>query len=201
VAEGEHVYDGSVYDPITRDRAEAVFAAGEPGEIGHALLRLALAGADGEYAERRALEHVHHPDVWVRRNAATALGHLARIHGGVALDRTLPALLALMADPEVFGYADDALRDVEHFLGVNRGAWMNDPRLCAVGYSDFDEVAEVQMTDGSVFQHAGVDPAAWRGMWTTRDPEKPDLLSRLGPYPRRKLRRPRITRRSEWKAE
>jgi hypothetical protein len=201
LAEGEHVYGGGVYDPIPRDRAEAVFAEGEPGEIGQALLQLALADADGEYAERRALEHVHHPDVWVRRNAATALGHLARIHGGLALDRTVPALLALMADPEVFGYADDALHDVEHFLGVNRGAWMNDPRLRALGYSDFDEVVEVQMTDGCVFQHAGVSPAAWLGMWTTRDPEKPDLLARLSPYPRRRLRRPRITRRSERAAE
>lgn len=201
MTERERVYDGSVYDPITRDQAEGAFADGDPREIGHVLLSLALTDADGAYAERRTLEHVHHPDVWVRRNAATSLGHLARIHGGLALDRAVPALLALMADPEVFGYADDALHDLEHFLGVNRGAWMNDPRLRAVGYSDFDEVVEVQMTDGSVFQHTGVSPAAWRDMWTTPDPGKPDLLSRLGGYPRRTLRRPRITRRSEMAAE
>ena|SRR5215218_11220407 len=109
-------------DPIERHEAEAVFNAGGR-EIGFVLLRLALHYHDWAYVERRCLDFARHPDIWVRRNAATALGQLARIHGRVHVDRVMPVLMTLWADPDVSGWADDALDDVEAFCHVERGQW------------------------------------------------------------------------------
>ena len=107
---------------IDRDEAEAMFAAGGR-DIGLALLRLALHWDDWAYVERRCLDFARHPDTWVRRNAATALGHLARIHGRLHVERVMPALMTLWADPDVSGWADDALDDVEMFCKVERRRW------------------------------------------------------------------------------
>jgi hypothetical protein len=109
-------------DAISRDEAEALFASGGR-EVGFVLLRLALHCDDWEYVERRCLDFARHPDAWVRRNAATAIGHLARIHGRLHVERVMPALMTLWADPQVNGWADDALDDLEVFLNVKRAGW------------------------------------------------------------------------------
>ena len=107
-------------DPIERVDAEAVFVSGSPEDIGRAILRVALHDPDWEYAERAALAHLAYPHVWVRRNAATSLGHIARIHRRLHTGRVIPALLQLAQDPEVCGYAGDALDDCEIFLAIRR---------------------------------------------------------------------------------
>ena len=112
------VYEG--LGPITIPDAEAALASGEARSIGRALLRLALHGPDWRLAEARALQHLAHPDVWVRRNAATALGHVARLSRALDIDSVVPALTALLSDPDVRGYAEDALDDIEVFMGVRR---------------------------------------------------------------------------------
>ncbi|HET7459990.1 MAG TPA: hypothetical protein VFJ82_02035 [Longimicrobium sp.] len=111
-------------DPITRVQAEKMFASGDSRQILRAVLRLSLHGPDFAYAERKALELCAHPDVWVRRNAATALGHVSRVHGSVDVDAVMHALVALLDDPEVFGEADDALDDVEHYMKTDRRRYM-----------------------------------------------------------------------------
>jgi hypothetical protein len=181
--------------PRSFKAAEAALHSGDPRRIGRALLTLALNGY--EVAERRALDHLQHPDVWVRRNAATSLGHVARVAGELDIDRVIPALLALMADPEVYGEADDALDDVEHYLGMNRGEWLGDPEIRAIAY-DHEAQVEVQLADGSVYQYSGVGPFDYRDLWTVppAPPEGTDFLAALAKYPRRKLRVPKLTRRS-----
>ena len=109
-------------DPIDRDAAEELFAAGGRG-VGIVLLRLALHCDDWAYVERRCRDFARHPDTWVRRNAATALGHLARIHGRLHVEKVMPVLMTLWADPHVGGWADDALSDLEVFLDVKRDRW------------------------------------------------------------------------------
>jgi hypothetical protein len=89
--------------PIERGRAEALLATGAPEDVSRALLRIALHDPDWEYVARAALAHLFHPDVWVRRNAATSLGHLVRLHGQLHTPVVVPVLLALMDDPEVAG--------------------------------------------------------------------------------------------------
>jgi hypothetical protein len=104
--------------PISPGRAERAIGSGDPREISLALLRLALHGPDWARAEQLAHAHVHHQDVWVRRNAATALGHIARVHGQLDTDAALRALHALREDPELTDWADAALDDFEMYLGV-----------------------------------------------------------------------------------
>jgi hypothetical protein len=104
--------------PISATAATRAIKSGDPREISLALLRLALHGPDWVRAEQLAREHVGHPDVWVRRNAATALGHIARVHGRLDVDASLRLLHALREDPEVTDWADAALDDFEIFLGV-----------------------------------------------------------------------------------
>jgi hypothetical protein len=90
----------------------------------YALLRLSLNGPDFAYAERMALEHASHPDVWVRRNAATALSHVARLHGSIDLDRVMQTLLSLMDDPEVSDWADYSLDELEIYMNTDRHLYM-----------------------------------------------------------------------------
>ncbi|HEY7768340.1 hypothetical protein [Longimicrobium sp.] len=110
--------------PISQSAADAAFASGDGRAIGRALLRLALHGPDWRVAEQHALRHLTHDDVWVRRNAATSLGHVARLSRDLDVDSVVPALKALLSDPEVGGFAEDALDDIEVFMGVR---WKNGP--------------------------------------------------------------------------
>jgi hypothetical protein len=106
--------------PIRRDVAARWLASEEPSLVIDALLRLSLNGPDFEYAERMALEHAFHPDVWVRRNAATALSHVARLHGSIDLDHVMQTLLSLMDDPEVIDWADYSLDELELYMNTDR---------------------------------------------------------------------------------
>ena len=188
--------------PIRRTTAEAALRSGDPRQIRYAILRMALNTPHWDLAQEAALAHIHHPDLWVRRNATTSLLHVARLTGQLDLDRAVPALLLLLTDPEVYGEADDALDSIEHCLGINRGEWMGDPRIRSVAYSHDEQVAEVELADGTVHRYAGIDPFAYRDLWTAAHGTGalPDLLAGLGAYPRRKLRAPRLTRRRVLKA-
>ncbi|MFL5540115.1 MAG: hypothetical protein ACJ8J0_14085 [Longimicrobiaceae bacterium] len=104
--------------PISAAAAQRALDSGDPREISLALLRLALHGPDWKHAETLARGHATHPDVMVRRNAATALGHIARVHGRMDVDASLRLLHAMREDPEVTDWADAALDDFEMFLGV-----------------------------------------------------------------------------------
>jgi len=85
-----------------------------------ALLRLSLNGPDFAFAERMALKHAMHPDEWVRRNAATALSHVSRVHGSIDLDAVMTALVRLLDDAEVVDWADFALDEVEMYMNTDR---------------------------------------------------------------------------------
>jgi hypothetical protein len=110
--------------PISRPEADAMLGSGDPQQVLRALLRLSLHGPDFAFAERMALEHVAHPDRWVRCNAATALGHVARVHGSIDPDAVMRALVALLDDPHASSWADDALDDVEHAMKTDRSRYL-----------------------------------------------------------------------------
>jgi len=108
--------------PITAAAARRALDSGDPREISLALLRLALHGPDWKRAEELVREHATHPDAMIRRNAATSLGHIARVHGRMDVDASLRVLHAMRDDPEVTDWADAALDDFEMFLGVRHPA-------------------------------------------------------------------------------
>ena len=110
--------------PIRRDVAERWLASGDPRKVMYAILRLSLHGPDFAFAERMALKHAAHPDPWVRRNAATAMLHVARLNGSVDLDAVMTTLVKMLDDPEAFGWADDALDSIEIFMKTDRRRYM-----------------------------------------------------------------------------
>ena len=111
-------------DPISVRQAEQWFASGDPQRILRALLRLSLHGPDFAYAERKALAYAEHPDVWVRRNVATALSHVSRVHGSIQLDAVMTTLVKFLDDPEVADWADFALDEVEMYMNTDRRPFM-----------------------------------------------------------------------------
>jgi hypothetical protein len=59
------------------------------------------------------------PNSEVARLAVTCLGHVARIHRTLDLDRVLPVLETLRKDPEIAASMGDALDDIEMYLPPN----------------------------------------------------------------------------------
>jgi hypothetical protein len=104
--------------------AERWLASDDPQKILYALLRLSLHGPDFAFAERMALAYAGHPDVWVRRNVANALLHVARLNGSIDLDSVMTTLIGMLDDPEVFGWADDALDEIEIYMKTDRRRYM-----------------------------------------------------------------------------
>ena len=103
--------------PTSRHDAEQVFRTGTTEEICETLVALALHEDDAAWVESICLEFTRHPSPNVRAIAATCLGHLARIHGQLNLGLVLPSLQRLLQDPSTSGYAENALSDIEIFMG------------------------------------------------------------------------------------
>jgi len=55
----------------------------------------------------------------VRRVAVTALGHLARIHRTLDLDRVLPVLAQISGEVEPAGTVEDAMDDIRLFISAH----------------------------------------------------------------------------------
>jgi hypothetical protein len=102
-------------DPIDRDEAEAMLASTNAYAATEAILRLALHDPDGTWVTDRALDLLQSPDADIRAVAATALGHVARIHHAIDRQRVIPALQRLMDNPATAGRAEDALDDIAMF--------------------------------------------------------------------------------------
>ncbi|MBF6276096.1 hypothetical protein A5780_18720 [Nocardia sp. 852002-20019_SCH5090214] len=102
-------------EPIDRETALSMIDSGVSESAGEAILRLALHDPDLGWVTDRALELLASSDWRIRAVAATALGHLARLHGGIDKERVVPALRALLDDEATAGRAEDALDDITMF--------------------------------------------------------------------------------------
>jgi len=103
-------------EPIGRKEALDAVASGHPEIVGDAIIRLALNDPDGHWVEEVALALMGSGDPNVRAVAATALGHVARIHGEITVGLVIPALKRLLRDPRTAGRAEDALSDIAIFV-------------------------------------------------------------------------------------
>jgi hypothetical protein len=101
---------------LTKVEAETVFARGAANEIREALVSVALNEHDWRWVQEQCLTFARHDDRSMRAVAATCLGHVARIHGQLDLDRVMPILAALLKDPATAGYAETAIDDVNTFV-------------------------------------------------------------------------------------
>ncbi len=102
-------------DPISRDHATAMLESTDSHTVTEAILRLALHDPDGTWVTDRALELLQNPNTDIRSVAATALGHIARIHHTIDTERVVPALQRLANNPDTAGRAEDALDDIAMF--------------------------------------------------------------------------------------
>jgi hypothetical protein len=110
------------YQEVTRiDREDftKVFESGEADDVCNALVRLAFHDEDWEWVEDLCLEATRNPDPRIRSVAVTCLGHLARIHRRLHLERVSPVLKELLRDNELSGHVKDALDDIKTFLNID----------------------------------------------------------------------------------
>lgn len=102
--------------PIGKVEAAKVFEAHNLEEICSTLVRVAFYEPDYEWAQDRCLEFCEHFDDEVKGVAVTCLGHIARIHRRLDMEKVKPVLDTLMRDPIIAGRAADALSDIEIFI-------------------------------------------------------------------------------------
>jgi hypothetical protein len=101
--------------PISREEAEAAFASDDSERIAFALVNAAFHDADWRWVQERCLGFARDDVAAVRQIAVTCLGHVARVHRRLDLERVLPALDELSGDPQV--QVGDALDDIRMFVG------------------------------------------------------------------------------------
>ena len=102
---------------LPKAEAERIFESGDLHDSREALVSMALNETDWRWVQEKCLGFTSHADASVRSVAATCLGHVARIHGQLDLDRVMPRLEFLLRDPETAGYAETAIDDVHMFVG------------------------------------------------------------------------------------
>jgi hypothetical protein len=101
---------------MERADRERLFESGNEKAIIDGLLSSAFYDGDWRWVQNTCLRFLGHPAKWVRWNAATCLGHIARIHRKLETEIVLPKLLALREDPEVASGVEDALDDVKWYM-------------------------------------------------------------------------------------
>ncbi len=101
-----------------RPELEALIESGNESAIIESLLSAAYYHPNWRWVQGVCLRFLDHSDVGVRSNAATCLGHIARIHKNLDLDLVLPKLLPLKGDPAIGPRVEDALEDIRFFLRV-----------------------------------------------------------------------------------
>lgn len=106
----------SEVEPITREEAGIAFASGVPEKLCEALIGLVYHDPDWKWLQDQCLALAAHSDVDVAGLAVTSLGHLARIHRKLDLEKVLPVLERYRTDPRIGGRVEDALDDIETYL-------------------------------------------------------------------------------------
>ncbi|WP_165975970.1 hypothetical protein [Actinomadura rubrisoli] len=101
---------------LTREDLENALLRQDDEAAQNALLSLALHGHDWKWVQDQCLGLLNNPSQPLRSTAVICLGHIARIHKKLDLDRVLPALRHALNDPQTAGYAEQAIDDIELFI-------------------------------------------------------------------------------------
>ena len=101
---------------MTCEEAERALASDDADATCLALLAIALHDPDWRRVQDWCVRLSSHPAAHVRRIVATALGHVARLHGHLDENMVFPVLERLMQDPKTSGTGDDALDDIVRYL-------------------------------------------------------------------------------------
>ena len=104
---------------VSREDLERIFATGSADDIAHALISAAFHEPDWRLVQEWCLRFADHGDPNVRRVAVTALGHLARVHHALDLERILPVLAKKADEVELAGTVEDTLDDIRRFIPLH----------------------------------------------------------------------------------
>jgi len=103
--------------PLSRPEAEPMLSSGDEHKICEALLRLAYYDPEWHWVQNQCLHLIlSHSHLPIRATAVLCLGHLARIHGRLELEKVQPVLMALVNIPELRGRVEDVLEDIAMFI-------------------------------------------------------------------------------------
>lgn len=102
--------------PISREDAETEFSSDVSERICDALVSVTFNETDWRWVQEKCLHFITSSYTEVRGLAVTCLGHLARIHRKLDLEKVLPILKNLQNDAEIGGRVEDALDDIEPLL-------------------------------------------------------------------------------------
>ena len=109
-----------IYEPVPKLGRQAIKKAIAANDVD--TLRLAALAAslyeDGEWAQEICMRLAVHEDPWVRTNAMTGFGHIARINGRLDKGPVRPVIEKCLGDKDsgVRGSAEDAKEEIEIFL-------------------------------------------------------------------------------------
>ncbi len=103
-------------EPIERDKAEEIFDLGNEAAIIEALLSLAYYEPNGRWVQEKCLTFAQRGQGEVRRIAILCLGHLARVHRQLDLDRVAKVFNELREDTSVLGEIENAVSDIRIFV-------------------------------------------------------------------------------------
>jgi hypothetical protein len=101
---------------LSRDDAEVQLNSENIQVVCQALVAIAFHEESWEWAQSQCLRLSEHPSAEVRGLVATCLGHIARIHGRLDLERVMPVLERLRNEDEISGQVEAALDDISMFL-------------------------------------------------------------------------------------
>ena len=110
---------GPFRDGWTKADVERVIAADDPAELAYAPVVVSMDPPDAAWAADVCCRLSAHPDEWVRGAAILGFGHLARTTGKLDEAVVMPIVKAAPTDPSpvVVGRAEDAVSDLQHWLG------------------------------------------------------------------------------------
>jgi hypothetical protein len=102
--------------PISRNDAEIAFSSNDESKLGDALVGLAYYDPDWKRVQDICLDFVTSPFPNVRHLSIICLGHLARIHETLEMEKVMP-LLESLRDSEEFGVTvEGTLEDIDIFI-------------------------------------------------------------------------------------
>ena len=110
---------GPFRDGWTKADVERVIATDDSAELAYAPVVVSMDPPDAAWAADVCCRLSAHPDEWVRGAAILGFGHLARTTGKLDEAVVMPIVKAALTDPSpvVVGRAEDAVSDLQHWLG------------------------------------------------------------------------------------
>lgn len=114
--------------PISRDDAEIALTSNDERRIADALVSLAYHDPDWKWVQDICLDFVQSPFPDIRHLSIICLGHLARIHETLEMEKVIPLLESLRDSEELGGTVEDTLEDIDIFIENKptegrRGRW------------------------------------------------------------------------------